>query len=214
MSNIVMVDCDGVLLDFNKGFAESYKKVFDKELSVIRKNAFTAVRMYGLEEQGNYRYFTGLFSEKGLNFWRDLPAYDNAVKVINELVEKGYDVRCLTSMPPEFKEDRLHNLQKLGFKIDIIYPVSRDMANKKGIRNPKLAILEEHQPLAFIDDLISNFLDCNHVSTNLYLLDNDYAKGDNPNEEIKESLNYFTVKKLQDFVDLFPDLTVKNNLKI
>lgn len=213
-NNIIMVDCDGVLLDFNKGFAQSYYKLFNKHLSVVRENAYAAVREFGLEEYGNYKYFTKLFEKNNINIWEKLPELKNAVNPINRLIDKGYDVRCLTSMNPKYEKDRLYNLQSLGFKIDIVYPVCRSTAAQKGIRNPKLEILKALKPIAFIDDLLTNFLDCENLSTKFYLLDNEYAKGENPNELITEPLNYQVVKSLDSFVDLFPDLKKTNTNKI
>lgn len=204
-NNIVLIDCDGVLLDYNKAFAECYAKAYSVDLKVVFPRAYTAVKEYGIDMTKHNSYDDIYRDIEHLQMWRNMPALSGSVEAINRLVNKGYDVRCLTSMPPKYELDRLHNLQKLGFKIDKVYAVDRKIAKSQGIDNPKLEIIKSTNAIAFIDDLMKNFTECEGVQTELYWLDNQHPLEDNPNTGYDTS-HVKRVISLHEFVEIFPQI--------
>ncbi len=46
-NNIILVDCDGVLLNYNEAFADCYSKAYSVDLQVVFPRAYTAVKEYG-----------------------------------------------------------------------------------------------------------------------------------------------------------------------
>lgn len=214
-SNVILVDGDGIMLDYNKGFCQVYEKAFGVKLERVFPRYYTAVKEYGINMalHGSFENLYKQFHEAGVNVWTGMPELTGSVKAINSLVDKGYDVRCLTSMPPQFEQDRLLNLQTLGFKINTVYAVDRKVAKAQGIDNPKLKIIQETQALAFVDDLMKNFTDCEGVSTKLYWLDHEHPMEDNPN------LGYNTdhvirVSSMEEFANQFPIFKASTRLKI
>lgn len=206
MSNVILVDGDGVMLDYNKAFADCYSKTYNIPLTCVFPRAYTAIKEYGINISNHGSYDQIYKDFEPLNMWRNMPALPGSVEAINSLIDKGYDVRCLTSMPPQYELDRLHNLNMVGFKINKVYAVNRKNAAKNGIKNPKLDIIKQTKALAFIDDLRKNFINCENLNTKMVWLDNEHPLEDNPNIESVDCTIDITVKSLLEFSNLFPQL--------
>lgn len=175
-NNLIAVDCDGVLLDYNKAFGEIYKLTFGVNLNVKNVNSYHAHNYYDLgvdfyKEENKSRFFN-TFNAHG---WSSMPACDGAVEAINSLSSAGYKIAVITSMPQEFAEARMDNLRQLGFMVDSLFASGRTSTST----NPKAKFLLNLHPLVFVDDLIDNFLDIETLQTKKILIDN--KSHDSPN---------------------------------
>ncbi len=167
---IMLIDCDMVLLNFNKAIANAYKDKFNKELKLVDPQAFKAIKMYGLdalppEEQTFMKTVTD-----DPKFWQTMPPMDGAVEFSQKLAEH-FELVILTSMPVRFEEDRMKNLQDLGMPISRVVAVAR--INDE---NPKKALAQGIGAVLFIDDLAHNFTGLNDIDTKLVLLDWGYTE--------------------------------------
>lgn len=208
-SNEITLDGDGVLFNYNLGVALLYKEVFCKDAKHILPGAYHVTNEYDLSSE---KMTAGTFSEhmytlfNKRKLWERLPAIEGAKEAIDIMVEKGYEVNCLTSMPVEYEKQRLNNAKLHGMKITKVKAVDRSYAKSKGISNPKLKYIQENEPYAFIDDLLKNFLDMEEVKkggkTQLIWLDNSYV--DNPNEKYDQNMVTRVITSLLEFAKALP----------
>ncbi|CAF0748073.1 unnamed protein product [Didymodactylos carnosus] len=123
---IIALDCDGVLLNYNKTYGLIYSQTFGQELIVVNPRSYHAKNMYNItmtdEEKIEFnRVFDG---------WRNMPMFDGALEACNLLRAAGYELFCVTAIPEKFVQARLENLQKHGFSIDrVIGNPTFDMRN-------------------------------------------------------------------------------------
>lgn len=74
MSNLILVDGDGVLLDYNKAFADCYAKTYNVNLSKVFPGAYTAVKEYGIDVSKHSNYDQIYADFEPLQIWRNMPA--------------------------------------------------------------------------------------------------------------------------------------------
>lgn len=149
---MIVLDCDHVLLDYNKAWAELYKKYFKRELFATNPKAYYACEYWGVdwkdkqhEEQEFYDHFTH-------NGWRDMEALEGAIEATQILHDVGYKIFVVTRMPKCGEEARTANLKDLGFKFDSVIGTGDSFYD-----NPKKPYIEALQPDYFVDDMIMNF---------------------------------------------------------
>jgi hypothetical protein len=191
----IAIDADGVMLDYNIAFKDVYEKAFNTTLELVDENAFHATNMWGLKafEKDEKETFYKVSHEYAI--WKKMPAIKDAVESVNKLVDMGYEVVCVTSMPTQYEQDRLENLQQLGFNINKVIATSR-----VSDENPKKKYIEELCPLYFVDDLLKNFDDIS-CATKLVYVNRGYSE--DPNAEhnyIKYDQEVSSLKEFVDFV--------------
>jgi FMN phosphatase YigB (HAD superfamily) len=153
-STLIALDCDGVLLNYNLVYPAVWKRAFGTELVMRDPRFYHACRVYGVDlsdPQVSAR-FHAAFDEE---VWQSIPAMPGAVQACRDLVRRGHELVCVSSMPREFAPARNKNLQALGF------PVQAVVATGHGAvagANPKLEALTRLAPCAFVDDLARNFI--------------------------------------------------------
>lgn len=215
-SNEITIDGDGVLFDYNLGVALLYKEVLCKEAKRVRPGAYHVTTEYDLSSEkttaGSFEeHLHSLFTKR--NLWERLPAIEGAKEAIDIMIEKGYEVTCLTSMPTEFEKQRLANAHLHGMKVSSVKAVNRASAKALGIRNPKLHYIKTYEPYAFIDDLLKNFTDMEEIKekgkTRLVWLDNEYV--DDPNAEFDKNMVTETIKSLLAFAKSLPKFVEKED---
>jgi FMN phosphatase YigB (HAD superfamily) len=194
MKKKIVLDCDGVLLDYNLHFGTIYQHAFNKELQIVNPKAYHAVDYWGasLSSQEKEKFYAS-FDEIG---WSTMPAFEGAIEATHMLKKEGYDIIIVTSMNEKAKNKRIKNLEKLNFAFDDLYATGRTHKNI----NPKQEILNKLNPEWFVDDLITNFkgldktIQCALIDSNLQ---------GSPNADFKKTIGFHTEH---------PDLThfVKN----
>lgn len=154
MQKRIVVDADGVLLDYRASYPKVWLKAFGRELKVVTPNSYHAHVQYGLDIPNDEALTTTFFSHFDEEVWQTLPECPGAVLACQQLHKAGFELVCVTAMPPKFAKARLFNLRTLGFPIDQVIATGR----VEGL-NPKLAALTQLNPIAFVDDLGANFVD-------------------------------------------------------
>lgn len=189
----IALDADGVLLNYNAAFPGVHQKAFGRPLPQVRK-AYHARNVYDLvlpKGTPEHDVFFAHFVEED---WRKMPALEGAVEACHALHDAGFRLVCVTSMPPEHAPARVHNFRELGFPIEDVIAVGRH-----GEGNPKLETIEMLSPMAFVDDLASNFEGLGaHVHKALI----EYGHFDSPNLELDPALadsQHASVKQFADW---------------
>lgn len=176
---LIALDADGVLLNYNMAFPRVHEKAFGKPLPKVR-SAYHARNVYDLYlpkgTPGHDQFFAHFQDED----WEAMPALEGAVEACHELHDAGYRLVCVSSMPPEFADARRRNFRALGFPIEQLIAVGRH-----GEGNPKLEVIHELAPVAFVDDLASNFQGV-HCGVHKALI--EYGHFDSPNQELDPAL--------------------------
>lgn len=192
MKPLFLIDCDGVMLDYNQAFKEYYEKIYNKKLILKKPKAYHAVEMWGVGEMSKeeYAHFKKESSELGM--WGNMPALPEALEFVKE-ISQYFTVWCLTSMPIEYEQERLENLQRLGFPIEKVIATSRI-----GNENPKKKFIEKLKPAYFMDDLLQNFVDLSSkLHTKLIFL--DWRHENSPNHKYNHIRNHVTIHHYKDF---------------
>lgn len=192
MKPLFLIDCDGVMLDYNLAFKNHYEKIYNKVLTLTKPNSYLAVDVWGVGEmtKENYNHFKNESVKLGI--WENMPALPDALEFVQEL-SQYFTVWCLTSMPTEFEQARLKNLQNLGFPIEKVIATSRI-----GKENPKKKFVEELKPMYFMDDLLQNFVDIDKkLKTKLIYL--DWKHDDSPNKNYDHLNPHMTIHRYNDF---------------
>lgn len=154
---IIALDADGVLVDYNTTWGRIYAQHFGVELSVVEPNAYHATAYWGQPLPDPDSSFWKAFTDQ--DGWGTMDAKDGAVEACHILHGLGFELVCVSSMPPEFESRRLHNLKALGYPIDrVIAPrrkhTARAQKSPETIHpaNPKLDVIHELRPAWFVDD--------------------------------------------------------------
>lgn len=172
MNKLIVLDCDGVLLDYKTYYGKEYERFFGKKISISQLNSFHADNYYGItwEEKEHQQNFWNNFQ------WHNMSPLEGAVEATNILKNKGYKIIVLTSIPASAQDTRHHNLLDLKMPIDATIACGYI---SKG--NPKKEYIEVLNPHYFVDDLASNFKGLKGNTKNI-LIEGLYH--DCPNKEV------------------------------
>lgn len=189
---IIALDADGVLLDYNKAAANVWKNSFGAfpELKDPEAYHFRNVYAMDLTDKAIKDKYYETFSRMG---WSDMPAMPGAVEACRMLHGMGYELHVVSSMPVAFASQRYENLLRLGMPISSVTATGRI----EGTDNPKRAKLLELSPIAFVDDLLSNFGGVSDAMHCAFVLHWDSV--DNPNRGHKPFLAASSHTSVLDF---------------
>lgn len=151
-SNKLALDADGVLLDYNKTAARVWEREFNVKLVPKDLGAYHFKNQYhgiDMEAPGHRERFRARFAREGWNSMDALPGVQEACEL---LVEHGFELHVVTSMPLEYEALRFENLKNLGLPI-----TSVTGTGSHPYLNPKAQALAKLAPVAFVDDLLKNF---------------------------------------------------------
>jgi phosphoglycolate phosphatase-like HAD superfamily hydrolase len=146
---LIALDCDGVLLDFQLGYATAWERAFGYLPAERDPLAYWPIDRWEVERltPGRRPIFRASFDER---FWTTMPPIAGALEACCRLHDAGHDLVCVSALDNEFEAARLRNLRNLGF------PVERVIAtgNAEGERSPKADAIETLNPVAFVDDYV------------------------------------------------------------
>lgn len=146
---VIVLDADGVLLDYNLGYAKAWAQVFGTYPHEKNPNAYWAMDRWAVDrlEGASLTQFRHAFDE---SFWGSVPAVTGSLEACHALNQAGYELICVTALPAKFQEARRQNLIQLGFPIDIVHTVE----HADGGVSPKAALVNSIRPAAFVDDYL------------------------------------------------------------
>ena len=189
---IIALDADGVLLDYNKAAASVWTNAFGAAPELKDPEAYHFRNVYAMDLRDKTikdKYYE-TFSRIG---WSDMLAMPGAVEACQMLHSMGYELHVVSSMPMAFAAQRYENLLRLGMPISSVIATGRT----EGTDNPKRAKLLELAPVAFVDDLLSNFEGVSDAMHCAFVLHWDSM--DNPNRGTKPLLAASSHASVLDF---------------
>lgn len=107
MRNVVLVDMDNVIADFDKGFIYNYLKKFQKRsaIPISQRKSFFIKEDY---PEKFHKDIDGIYNEIG--FFKNLEPIEGAISALKEMIVNNYDVYICT-MPlltnPTSMEEKL-----------------------------------------------------------------------------------------------------------
>lgn len=194
MSKILVLDADGVLLNYNRAYPKVWEAAFGVKLELKNPGHFHAFNEYDclFESEEQKQQFYAAFTDE---HWADMPVLEDAKAACDQLVEMGYELVCVTSMPHEFLEARQRNFALHDLPISRTFAVGRDKL--KDTYNPKHQQIIELAPVAFVDDYVVNFWGLEGTGIHKALIDRLQPDSPNADRHIADSLH----PNLQHFVD-------------
>jgi phosphoglycolate phosphatase-like HAD superfamily hydrolase len=147
--NLIALDADGVLLDFNQAYGKAWEKAFEVKPQLINPNAYWAIDRWDVSRLTGAALdrLRASFDEE---FWTTVPAIDGAIGACHTLCEAGYELVCVSALPMKFEAARLKNLKELGFPIKRVIATEGDQTGA----SPKAQTLNTLKPIAFVDDYL------------------------------------------------------------
>lgn len=149
---IIALDGDGVLLDYHTAYRLAWERAFGELPDIVDPQAYWALDRYAVRRLtgDDLERFRLCFDEV---HWSSLPALPGAVEACHRLAEAGHELVCVTAIQTEFQDARLKNLRNAGFPIERIVATPSSLYGS----SPKVAVLTELQPVAFVDDYLPYF---------------------------------------------------------
>jgi phosphoglycolate phosphatase-like HAD superfamily hydrolase len=146
---LIVLDCDGVLLDFHLGYAAAWERAFGSPPLERDPLAYWPMDRWQVERLSTERraLFRAAFDE---TFWTTMPPIEGALEACHRLHDAGNELVCVTALDNEFEVARFHNLRNLGFPIERVFATG----HHEGERSPKADAIEALDPVAFVDDYI------------------------------------------------------------
>ena len=161
-SNLIVLDADGVLIDYHAGYAQAWERAFGEKLQVKDPQGHHPMHYWDVPQlcaAGQAH-----LSEKGFNeeAWSTMPALPGAVEACAKLQRIGFRLQCATALSPKWRDARAANLKAMGFSMDEVHAVghSSDTATPgtpRPVGNPKLQLVTALAPLFFVDDHLPYF---------------------------------------------------------
>lgn len=106
---LILVDCDGVLLDWKYAF---YKYMNENGYTVIEESQYDIAKTFGIDKE-QARILVRQFNESArIGF---LPGLRDAIKYVKKLHSEGYVFHCITSLSTDYYAGKLReqNLERL-----------------------------------------------------------------------------------------------------
>lgn len=146
---VIALDADGVLLDYSLAYAKAWERAFGDYPRELNPLAYWPQERWEVEWLDGERLnqFRDAMDEA---HWSNMAAVNGALEACQLLHNAGFELVCVTALPPRFRDARLKNLRALGFPINTVH--ATDNASSQG--SPKAALLNSLQPIAFVDDFL------------------------------------------------------------
>ena len=147
--DLVVLDADGVLLDYHEGYALAWERAFGVRPAVRNPDGYHPRDYWDVPalSASELRHFWTVGFDEVL--WRSMPALPGALEACRQLRDAGYRLVCVTALGPEFEVARTANLDELGFEFAAVHAVGH-----LGAGNPKQAAVDRLRPAAFVDDYL------------------------------------------------------------
>lgn len=147
--DVIVLDVDGVLLDFNGGFKKTAQNILGKEIFDV-KRSYSLKERYALTEKEHKVVWTEM-DKRGLG---ELPMLPNADIAFNMIKEAGFKIHLVTGIWEESKGLRLENLAAYNMYPDGIDCIGDGITRKD-------SFIQKVKPIAFVDDRLQ------HINDNL-----------------------------------------------
>ncbi|WPC68009.1 HAD family hydrolase [Rhodoferax ferrireducens] len=147
---VIVLDADGVLLDYHHAYRQVWQKAFGVLPELADPQAYFPIHRWKVPmldvAQRNH-----LRECQDEVFWSTLPAIGGALDAALSLDAAGFELICVSALPLKFEAARLKNIRDLGFPIKRVYATPVNPDNEPN-RSVKAGALETILPVAFVDD--------------------------------------------------------------
>ncbi len=187
---LIALDCDDVLLDYNKAWGKIYSDFFNlNAIQPTNTRAYHADKYWGIDwinRKEEEKKFLQHFHNHG---WKNMEALDGAIEGTKLLRKNGYKIFIISRMPESVEKDRTENLKKLGFEFDSVIGTGH---SKDKNHNPKKSYIEALRPDYFVDDLVANFHGINATTKFVWL---DLNKQHQENDDLRKKIKIHHIHK-------------------
>ena len=106
---LILVDCDGVLLDWKYGF---YTWMKEKGFKVVQHGTYEVAETFGIDKQAAKKLIREFNESARIGF---LPGLRDSIKYVKKLHDEGYVFHCITSLSTDYYAGKLreYNLETL-----------------------------------------------------------------------------------------------------
>lgn len=174
---IILVDCDQCLLNYNQRVEDIFVEITGRKPAVKNPGAFKAGNLYDFNFKNEAEEKAFMDKCAGPDLWTKMPAMPGALEFVDRYKD-DFDFLVLTRMKEMYKDVRHQNLLDLGFTIQDVWAVPR-----VATENPKEKLARETNAVFFIDDLVKNFEGIHDIPTKLIFIDHQYTDGANDSRE-------------------------------
>lgn len=162
MSKLIALDCDGVLLDYIETYKHLYEKMFNTKVIPVNPRSYNVDKNLGIDWTGREKKQDEFYEFFAQNGWKMMNPLPGAIEATRHMVDLGYEIVVVTSMPEEKAIDRAMNLKDVGIPFADVIACGSHSTAKEGF-NLKERHLKKLNPEFFVDDLLSNFHNVSHI---------------------------------------------------
>lgn len=191
---LIVLDADGVLLDYNLAYAFAWEKAFGNYPVIKNPSAYWAKDRWAVDQlQGEFlSKFRNVFDA---SFWSTIPAILGSVDACQSLNKAGYELVCVTALAKKYQAARLRNLVQQGFPIETVLTVE----HMESAVSPKASVINSLKPVAFVDDYLPYMVGIN-ADIHRALITRETEGSPNNGELLKEvSSNHITLEDFTTF---------------
>ena len=191
---LIVLDADGVLLDYNLAYASAWEKAFGNYPTLKNANAYWAQDRWDVDQlQGES--LTKFRNGFDATFWSKIPAIEGSVAACQSLSEAGYELVCVTALAEKYQAARLQNLIQQGFPIETVFTVEHTESEV----SPKASVINSLKPVAFVDDYLPYMMGI-HSDIHTALITREIEGSPNTGASLKEvSSNHITLEDFASF---------------
>lgn len=168
--SIVVLDLDGVLLDFESAWRDCAEEALDRPTLQI-SDQYDLGERFGLSPREVAKVWTRF--DRG-NWWERVPPTEHAWELLDDLERMGLSIWAVTNVDLEHRAARSNSLDQMIPKNRII--CLGEMATPKD----RAKVLRGIKPMAFIDDLVENANAAIDHATVTVLLDRGFKRAEEP----------------------------------
>lgn len=174
-----VLDCDGVLVDFDRSFRRVAEVALGKKLTAIPE-VYELSRRYQLSSEELNRVWA-VMDDHPLG-WKNMPVFEGAIEAALQLKAQGLSIHLITGIPAHLAESRLLNLALHGLEPDSIHCVGDGGC-------PKVEQMKKLAPVMFVDDRLKLLHESPFVPYRVWVDLGHEQNGLDPCEEIIQVRN-------------------------
>lgn len=202
-SKLICLDSDSVITNYLEAARSAWLEAYGELLPLVDPDAYYAYNAFGIAPEQVEDFYQKLYAVFGHKHWRQMPLLPGAVEACHILLNKGYDLACVTAMPKVHADARALCFKDQGIPINIVYAEERTPGAVD--ENPKLDRITLLEPAFFVDDLLSNF---EGINSDVHCAWIDGGYSDKPNEAlVGNGLHSSTYRTLLEFAQVVPGYT-------
>lgn len=141
-NNRIVLDVDGVILNFNDHFRKHVSEVLHRDIKEYCKSYELHERLNISKAEHDLAWST--FGDMGK--WKDIEPLPGSREAVLGLINMGYEIYLVTGIDEEYKEHRLKNLID---KIDFLPKEIHCVGSGRTLKDHKI---REINPVMFVDD--------------------------------------------------------------